>query len=322
MSYTDKLIDEFSSEKDEETVVKTDETVKEPEPEKEPEKEPEPAKEPPKEPETVDDLEGKKPAEPKPDLSQVSKEAKAEHAFKRQLSKQKERHEAEINDLKASFQKQFDEFKASIAPKEPVKTRADFPLDAGGDDAYIAYLTQRGVDAALAEHKAKEAEDNAKAEEQRKAEAEQREANEAMSRTFGEHSRQAFPDQTAYNEYTKKVNRAIENGLGEVLDSVPAIRDYIFKNPEGPVVLNKMLSDRDSFARVMSQTDPTMMIIAAHELAREPSAPAPQPVVEEAPKVPHLGKPGARNASSDAGSMFGSDKSLLSFVRNVNSRRR
>lgn len=319
MSYTDKLIDEFASDKDDDTVVKTDETVKEPEPEKEPEQ----TTETPKEPETVEDLEGKKPDVPKPDLSQVSKEDKAAHAFKRQLSKQKEKHEAEINDLKATFQKQFDEFKASIAPKEPIKTRADFPLDAGGDDAYIKYLTKMGFDEAMAEHKAQEAEEAQKAEEARKAKEAKEEADNAMVTAFNENSHRAFSDPAVYKEYSKKVNRAIENGIGEILDTVPVLRDYIFKNPEGPVVLDKILSDRDSFVRIMSQPDPTLQLIEAHEIAKEAARPAPvtEPV-DSTPKVPHLGKPGARNASSDAGSMFGSDKSLMAYVRSVGSRRR
>lgn len=327
MSFTDNLIDDFKKD-DEPTTELTNEAPKEwsrPKDETEPETQPEPAPEPAKdtekaEPETPQELEPKQ-EQPKPDLSQIPQEDKIEHAFKKQLSKQKAKHEAEIADLKASFQQQFDEFKKSMQPKEEPKTRSDFATD----DEYIKYLTKQGYLEAKAESDAQTAKEAAEAEEKRKAEEEQRARNEADARTFGENSRNAFKDATAYGDYTSKVNRAIENGLGEILDTVPSLRDFIFKNPEGPVVLNKMLSDQGSFIRVMGQTDPTMMIIAAHELAME-SRTAEQPPVQQEevpqPRVPHLGKPGARNASSDAGSMFGSDKSLLSFVRNVNSRRR
>lgn len=318
MSYTDKIIDSFNSDDE---VDKTPEPTPAPEPVAAPE--PVPAPEPVKAPEPVEAPKPAEAPEPKPDLSQVSKEAKAEHAFKRQLSKQKEKHEAEINDLKASFQKQFDEFKASLKQPEPVKTRDDFPLDKGGDEAYIKYLTKQGFDEAMAEQKAREAEEASKAEEERKAKAEKEEADEAMVSAFRDNSRRAFADETAYKEYSAKVNRAIDNGIGEILDTTPVLRDYIFRNPEGPVVLNKMLSDRDSFVRVMSQTDPTLQLIEAHELAKEATRPAPvtEPV-DTTPKVPHLGKPGARNASSEAGSMFGSDKSLMAYVRSVGNRRR
>lgn len=319
MAYTDKLIDEFNKEEDTvvETTTSTEDTpstVKEPETVDDLDK-PSDKKETPKETTVEETPADDKPAD-KPDLTQVSKEAKAEHAFKRQLSKQKEKHEAELKELKETWQKQFDELKSSLTPKEPVKTRADFP----DDDSYMSYLSGLQVEKIMAERDKKAAEESAKAEEERKAQQAIQEENDALSRTFGENSRRAFTGND-YTEYSAKVNKAIDNGLGELLDSVPAIRDYIFKNPEGPIVLNKMLSDRDAFVRVMCQTDPTMMIIAAHELARESVAPV-QPVVEETHTVPHLGKPGARNASSDAGSMFGSDKSLMAYVRSVNSRRR
>lgn len=326
MSFTDKLIDDFNKDTDE--VETKNEPTKEwskeapaewskpddPKPEHEPAKAPEPEPEPEPEPNPVE-------TQTKPDLSQIPQEDKVEHAFKKQLSKQKAKHEAEIAEIKASFQKQFDEFKASMAPKEEPKTRADFE----NDDSYIKYLADQQVNNIMSERDAKAAADAAEAEEKRKEEEALRAENDEKVRTFGENSRNAFKDEASYAEYTKKVNRAIDNGLGEILDTVPSVRDFIFKNPEGPIVLNKMLSDRDSFVRVMGQTDPTMMIIAAHELAMESRTAAQPPVQQEEvpqPRVPHLGKPGARNASSDAGSMFGSDKSLLSFVRNVNSRRR
>lgn len=328
MSFTDKLIDDMKKEDVTETVEVKDEKVNEPSKDW--------STEAPKEWSKPNDKEETEPTkaeveekpveeQPKPDLASLTKEQKAEHAFKRQISKQREKHEAEIADLKASFQKQFEEFKASMQPKEQPKTRADFPADKGGDDAYIAYLANQQVNSIMAERDAKAEKDAAEAEERRKAEEAKREENEAMSRTFGENSRNAFKDEAAYAAYTKNVNRAIDNGLGEILDTVPTLRDFIFKNPEGPVVLDKMLSDRNSFVRVMGQTDPTMMIIAAHELATESRAAAQPPVQQEEvpqPRVPHLGKPGARNTSSDAGSIFGSDKSLMAFVRNVNSRRR
>lgn len=324
MSFTDKLIDDMKKEDVTETVEVKDEKVNEPSKDWSTEAPKEWSKPNDKEePEPTKAEVEEKPVEeqPKPDLASLTKEQKAEHAFKRQISKQREKHEAEIADLKASFQKQFEEFKASMQPKEQPKTRSDFTTD----DEYIKYLTKQGYLEAKAESDAQTAKEAAEAEEKRKAEEAKREENEAMSRTFGENSRNAFKDEAAYAAYTKNVNRAIDNGLGEILDTVPTLRDFIFKNPEGPVVLDKMLSDRNSFVRVMGQTDPTMMIIAAHELATESRAAVQPPVQQEEvpqPRVPHLGKPGARNTSPDAGSIFGSDKSLMAFVRNVNSRRR
>lgn len=263
-----------------------------------------------------------KPAEEtkaKLDLSTLTKEEKAEHAFKRQLSKQKEKHEAEIKDLKDSFQKQLDDFKASLKQPEPKKTRKDFPLDKGGDDAYIKYLAMEGMKEAQAEQKAAEEKAAAEQAEKDKAAKEEQERYDEMTKTFSVNARSAFNTQESFDAFSKKVNLALDNGLGELLDQVSTLRDFVFRNPEGPVVLNAMLSDPNNFKRVMTQTDPTMMIIAAHELATEARKPAP---AAEPPKVPHMGKPGARNVSSEAGSVFNNDKDLMAYVRNVGSRRR
>lgn len=325
----DNLVEDFKKEdgapgNTEENKVET-KPVETPAVEDKPKDEPKPDDVPKEDPKPDDKPAEDKPADEdkaKPDLSQLTKEQKAEHAFKRQLSKQKEKHEAEIKDLKDSFQKQFDDLKNSLKQPEPVKTRKDFPLDKGGDDAYIAYLTQQGVEKALAEKAAKDAkaaeEQAAKDEEARK----EAEHNQEMTQSFAANSRAAFNTPESFNAFSKKVQLAIDNGLGELLDQVTVLRDFVFRNPEGPIVLDKMLSDPNNFRRVMTQTDPTMMIIAAHELASEgKAAPVPAPA-NEPPKVPHMGKPGSRNVSSSAGSMFNSDKDLMAYVRNVGNRRR
>lgn len=326
MPMLEDLVEEF---KKDDSVVVTDNEQDTPAPEDKPEEKPveTPEEKPEEKPEdTPEDKPEDKPApapQPKPDLSTLTKEQKAEHAFKRQLSKQRERHEAEIKDLKDSFQKQFDDLKNSLKQPEPVKTRADFPLDKGGDDAYIKYLTKMGVTEALAEQKAEQEKVTAERAEQEKEEAKRQQVRDEMTRSFSANSHATFKDEASFNAFSAKVNNALANGLGEVLDSVPAVRDFVFRNPEGPIVLDKMLSSEGAFTKVMSQTDPTMMIIAAHELAKEQApAPAPAPAPAAVPQVVHMGKPGARGASSDAGSMFNSDKDLLAYVRGVGTRGR
>ena len=309
MPMMDDLLEEFS--KDTDTTVTATET-EQPKETETPKEEPKETKEAPAEQSEQVDTKPEQVSEPKPDLSQVSKEDKAAHAFRRQLSKQKEKHAQEIEDLKKSFQTQFDEFKASLKPKEEPKTRKDFATD----DEYIKYLNKQGLEEVLAEQK-----EEAKAEAERKAE---EEANDAMTRTFATNSHNVFKDPASYEAYANRVSKALDNGLGEVLDQVPAVRDFVFRNPEGPIVLDKILQSREAFVKVMTQTDPTMMIIACHELANErPAEPQSAPVAQETVhQMPHIGKPGAQKVSADAGSMFNSDKDLISYIRNVGSRRR
>lgn len=258
----------------------------------------------------------------KPDLSQLTKEEKAEHAFKRQLAKQKDKYETQIKQMHDTFQKQFDEFRNEFKksqPKEAPKTRSDFP----SDDEYIKYLVKTQNDAEraeLAEKNAKEAEEKAAKEREEQEYAEQQ---KQLADTFQRNCRASFQDEKAYGEFAAKVNKGLSNGLGEILDQVPAIRDYVFSNQNGPAVLNEMLSNKSSFIRIMQTAgNPTEAIIEMHELARElkqkAATPVETPPVEtkaEPPKsMPHIGKPGAKSGGAKT-SVFGSEKDLINFIR-------
>jgi hypothetical protein len=336
MSYASDLIDSMKTDEQtapaeapvveetqpEETPAETVETETEDTPTEEtvPEEthdEPAPAEDEDKPEETPTEEEAPK-KEPKPDLSKLTKEQKAEHAFQRQLAKQKAKYESSLDDIKNTFQKQFDEFKQSIQPKpepEPIKTREDFPIGKGGDDAYVKYLTKLGVDEALAAHeaeRAKKAEEEAEA--AKKAEelaTQQRE----VADYFSNNAKQTFGDQ--YPEFEKRVQKGVANGLAELLDEAPAVRDFIFSSPEGPTVLNEMLASKESFVRIMSRAgNPMTAIIECHDLAKELASRAKEPE-QPAPtqKMPSLGKPGAGSAPSTAPSMWKDDASLIDFVR-------
>lgn len=333
MSYASDLIEEMQTNAPEaqaeapveenpqptETPVETEEKPAEESPteETQPEEtheEPAPASEEDKSEETPTEEQPKK--EPKPDLSKLSKEQKAEHAFQRQLAKQKAKYESSIDDLKNTFQKQFDDFKQSIQAKkepEPIKTREDFPIGEGGDDSYIKYLTQIGVDEALAKHEADRAKKAEEEAEKAKIAEEQANAQREIAEHFNSNAREAFGDQ--YPAFEKLVQKGVNNGLAELLDEAPAVRDFIFSSPEGPVVLNEMLVNRDSFVRIMSRAgNPMTAIIECHDLAKEL---ANRPAEEPAPAktMPKLGKPGAGSAPSTAPTMWKDDASLIDFVR-------
>ena len=320
MSYVDKIIEANSTPAEPNTAepeVKAEEPkaatpAEEPKPEDPPKAE-EPKQDPPAE-------EPPKAAEPKPDLSTLTKEQKAEHAFKRQLSKQRERHEAEIKGLVDSFQKQFDDLKNSLKQPEPKKTRADFPLDKGGDDAYIQYLVKQGMDEARAAEKAEKAKMDA---EQAEKEGQQRELEEhyqVIRDTFNENIKKTFSDPAQHEAFIKNLKRANDNGFAQILDMAPAVRDYIFTQEDGPAVLNKMLLDRSTMEKVLnSRGNPIVATITMHSIAEEIKAEAAKPAEpEQQPQqkgMPHLGKPGARGDTSR--NVLGSDKDVLKFIRSV-----
>lgn len=330
MSVTSDLIDQMKTEmaewrestettSTEPTTTETVETpTEEPKPVETPSEEPKPAEEhtdeKPEEPAPTEEPEPTEPKkEPRPDLSKLTKEQKAEHAFQRQMSKQKEKHAMEIEELKKSFQSQFDEFKKSMVPKkepEPLKTRDDFD----NDTEFVNYLTMLGVDQRLAERDEQAAKAKAEKEAADKAAAEEQARQQEVADYFNNNARQAFGDD--YAAFEGRVKKGVANGLADVLDEAPAVRDYIFSNPNGPVLLNEMLSNKDSFIRVMSRAaNPMDAVIECHDLVREiqtRKAPEPTPPKQV---MPNLGKPGAGSAPSTAPDMWRDDKSLIDFVR-------
>ena len=254
------------------------------------------------------------------DLSGLSKEEKAQYAFRRQLAKQASKYETIIEDMKNTFGKQIEELKAGMnrKPEEPVKTREDFPADAGGDDAYIDYLTQRGVNKALdaRDAEAKKLQEQ-QAEHQRELQEAQR-AQQELAATFDANTKAAFNDEKSYGDFQAKLRRGVQNGLAEILDEAPAVRDYVFSMPEGPLVLNEMLSNKESFIRVMSRAAmPDIARLEMYELAREirnrPQVP-PQDAPQARNPMPPIGKPGAKQGGS-SGSMWDSDEALINFAR-------
>lgn len=304
--------------KPEETVQPTETPAEQVEPKAEPTEEPQP------EPEQTQDApkeEPVEPTEPKPkkDLSGLTKEQKAEFAFKRQLEKQKSKYEQEISKMSeqfASIQQSIDELK-NPKPKEQPKTRTDF----ASDDEYISYLAGESVKGVMAERDAdakKRAEEEAA---QKAMEEEEAKRQKEVTDRFTSNCAKAFTDEARYAEFAKRVNKGLSNGLGELLDNVPTVRDYLFENPNGPLVLDKMLTDRDSFVRIMSRaSNPIEATIEMHEMAKEllsAPAPAPAPVPQpETPKpiMPTIGKPG-KGSSSSAPDVFSSDDALLKYIR-------
>ena len=268
--------------------------------------------------------EGEEPAEkdkPKKDLSGLTKEQKAEFAFKRQMEKQRSKYEAQLESMNGRFdaiEKLLKESQAAKAPEKP-KTRLDFPEGEGGDDAYIQYLAEQKVNAIMAKRDEAEADKAAKEAELKKDE----DYRKQVSDRYTKNVLDTFKDEEGLKGYNALVNKGMDNGLAELLDKYPTVRDYVFMNPNGPRVLNAMLRDRATFARVMGLAyDPTSVTIEMHELSKEllkkeSETPPAQPGAPEPPKgMPHIGKPGSKQGTK-AGLALESDADIIKFIRNV-----
>ena len=321
MSYAEELMEEFKKEEPTETTETTEQSEQ---PAESAEQTEQPAEGAEQSEQTEQPAEGAEQSEQteqteqseqpqetpkKPDLSTISKEDKANHSFRRQLDKQKHKYESAIEEMKKSFQTQIDDLKKAQQPKEAPKTRADFDTD----DEYISYLADGRVDAKLAkieEEKAEKARQEAEIENQRRAEAD----------AFVNTCREAFPNEEEYKAFEAKVDRGIRNGLNEFLAEAPTVRDFIFNDPDGPVVLNEMLTSKDAFIAVMSRAKSpscaNVMSAIAMEAARRGHGDS-QPtatVHNEPPRMPSIGKPGSHSGSIKS-DIFDSDESVMEYVR-------
>lgn len=285
---------------------------------------PDPKPDEPAEPDDKGKPEGGDPAEPdkpKKDLSGLTKEQKAEFAFKRQMEKQRNKYESQLESMNGRFdslEKLVKESLAAKAPEKP-KTRLDFPEGEGGDDAYIQYLAEQKVNAIMAERDKAEAEKAAKDADLKKNEDYQQQVSDRYTKNVLD----TFKDEDGLKGYNALVNKGMDNGLAELLDKYPTVRDYVFMNPNGPRVLNAMLRDKAVFTRVMGVAyDPTSVTIEMHELSKElrkkeSETPPAQPGAPEPPKgMPHIGKPGSRQGTK-AGIALESDADIIKFIRSV-----
>ena len=250
----------------------------------------------------------------------------AEHAFRRQLNKQKQRYEDQIKSLTEGFNKQIDDLRGQISglkPKEPEKTREDFETD----DEYIDYLTKKRVDAILAERDA-----NAKkaADEEAAKKKEQDDANaEVMERrnAFNANVDEAFGhDQARHVTFNKRLAYCMERGLGEILDKVPLAANFLMNHPRGPLVFEKILSDKDMFSRAFNERmlDPMDIYYELRRIDEELKVSATQPSSQGNPPAnpvnrtpqPHIGRPG-KQGGNDAGEpdIFTNRDAMIHYLR-------
>lgn len=340
MSRLDKILDDIANdgEEKEKATPQTEPAVEEPEkddvpPDDEPERRDEPPKdEPPKDEQPAGDEpnpEGQPHDEPPKEKKDIPDDPmkRAEFSFKRQLSKQKEKHEKELADRDAKLaemQKKLEEFEKKLTPKPALKTRDDFRQGDGGDEEFVQYLAEERVKAILAERDEAEAKKQAERDEEaRKKEAEQAELRAKQEEWIG-HVHEAFGgDKARSDKFLEKVAYANGHGLGQVLDNCPVAADYLINDPMGPLVFEKILTDRPTFERVF---DPrrTSPLAVYHELRvvedsikAEQQAPGGQPAQQRTNVVPAMGRPGKQAGSSSLANtdMFDDPKALRKWMR-------
>lgn len=253
--------------------------------------------------------------------------SRAEFSFRRQLGKQKEKHEKELaaRDAKyAELEKKFNELEKRLTPKPALKTREDFRQGDGGDEEFVQYLAEERVKQLLAERDEKDSERRAKEEEEAKKREQENAELEEQQRAWLSNVDKAFgSDKERAKTFLTKIQYANKNGLGEILDNCPVAADFLMNDPSGPKVFEKMLDDRETFVRVFPQGRPLSPIGIFYELKnieKELSAGAvatpPQGAGTPAkPKMPSIGKPGKQAGGNSKPDVFEDREAMRDFIR-------
>ena len=316
MSRLDNALAELAAEKPEApkpTEPKPEETQTE-QPSETPEEKPE------DKPEDKPDDKGEPEPKPKKEIPDDPMK-RAEYSFRRQLDKNNKKHADEL----AARDKENAELKARLAeiekkldPNNAPKTRDQFP----DDDSYIDYLTQRRVNAILAE---RDAEAKKKADADAESRRKQKEADDEVSeqqRVWMENVHSAFNDEKREQEFYAKVQYCSQRGLGQILDSCPAAADFLMNHPHGPRVMEKVLNDQQTFrdvfgdgSRRVSQLDVYYALRRVDERMDDAPATPAAPAAPAKPAMPHIGKPGKQAGAGVKPDIYSDPDEMRAFVR-------
>lgn len=268
-----------------------------------PTSEPKPAEEPPKKDEVMDELDN------------------TNSIIRKRLEKQSKKYEEALAAKDARYEelkKELEELKKNQPQPQP-KTRKDFEYD----EEYVQYLTRTEMDKKDAEMAKAKAEADAEAAKQREAEeAEQASIKQRQNRFLANIDECFEGDERT--EFLKRVQYANSKGLGDLLDSCPMASDYLLGSEKGPLVLQKIMNDADTFRKVfpVKGISPMEQFYTLKEVERQcisertkpaetPAAPTPKPA------APKLGKPGSQGGGGTMGDPMADPKSRRDWVRSV-----
>lgn len=259
----------------------------------------------------------------KPEHKEIpdDKYQRAQFSFRRQLGKTKEKYEKELkerDDKYEALRKEFEELKKQAVPKEQPKQlkREDFPDDEDFIRALQAQASKEAVEAALAERdkadakarEEREAEDKRMAEEQENILEQQKALYRNTLKSFGD-------DQEHAKQFLNLLQDKTNNSpFGAVIDACPVAADYLFHDPDGPRVFERILQDEATFARVFNEDrlSPLAIYYELRDIAKEMKASAGTPAK---PSMPKLGKPGKQASSNAKPDIWNDDDAMREYIR-------
>ena len=228
-----------------------------------------------------------------------SKEEQAAYSFRKQLGKQRAKYEDQYSQLQQQYTALLERLDRLENPDKYA------PLNRGqfqDDDSYIDALVQQRFDN-MWNQKLYEAQ-------QRYSEqAKQDQEVQAYKTRQDGNVKKLFKTPEAEQQYRQAIGTALQNGLGELIDSDKDVAQYIMRSDLGPKILYEFATNpkevEKMFSEGVTEMDRQFMIRdLENRLRSEITKPA----------MPVIGKPGVQ-AEAKPGSIFESDDSILNYLR-------
>ena len=228
-----------------------------------------------------------------------TKEEQAAYSFRKQLGKQRAKYEDQYSQLQQQYNVLLERLDRLENPEKYA------PLNRGqfqDDDSYIDALVQQRFDN-MWNQKLYEAK-------QRYSEqAKQDQEVQAYKTRQDGNVKKLFKTPEAEQQYRQAIGTALQNGLGELIDSDKDVAQYIMRSDLGPKILYEFATNpkevEKMFSEDVTEMDRQFMIRdLENRLRSEITKPA----------MPVIGKPGVQ-AGAKPGSIFDSDDSILNFLR-------
>ena len=160
---------------------------------------------------------------------------KAQYSFHKQFARQKAKHEQEIANLRAEFDKRLAEEidKVKNPAKYAPKTRKDFEYD----DDYVKYLANEQVNAAI---EAKIAEYQKQQEEEQRQAQVDAEYRNMLDKTV----KSIYNTPELEKDWREKVGEGMKAGLGSLIDGDQDLSNYIIFSPIGPKIMYELATNK------------------------------------------------------------------------------
>lgn len=228
-----------------------------------------------------------------------SKEEQAAYSFRKQLGKQRAKYEDQYGQLQQQYNALLERLDRLENPDKYA------PLNRGqfkDDDSYIDALVQQRFDN-MWNQKLQEAQQ--KYSEQAK----QDQEVQAYKARQDDNVKKLFKTPEAEQQYRQAIGTALQNGLGELIDSDKDVAQYIMRSDLGPKILYEFATNPQEVEKMfnegVTEMDRQFMIRdLENRLRSEITKPA----------MPVIGKPGVQ-AEAKPGSIFDSDDSILAYLR-------